>query len=154
MKQSPFLCLMRRRFWAFRSWGNPAVVIIVLIVLIVTPIPELFCYQKFINYAGRTHLIFTNIYVINISDCCEFCQMLCFSQFSQNPRITPPFFILRQVLFPISLKDSHRSAHRLQQGAWMEDSHSPVFFILLLTPLHQNFPHFYKLRIVFARNVM
>ena len=89
MKQSPFLCLMRRRFWAFRSWGNPAVVIIVLIVLIVIPILNLFCYQKFINYAGRTHLIFTNIYVINISDCCEFCQLLCFLQLSQNPRFNP-----------------------------------------------------------------
>ena len=39
---------------------NPAVVFIVLVVLIVTPIPALFCYQKFINYAGRTHLIFIN----------------------------------------------------------------------------------------------
>ena len=153
MKQRPFLCLMRRRFWAFRSWGNPAVVIIVLIVLIGTPILNLFCYQKFINYAGRTHLIFTNIYVINISDCCEFCQMLCFSQFSQNPRITP-LFILRQVFSLTSLKDSHRSAHRLQQGAWMEDSAFPCFLYPPPTPLHQNFPHFYKLRIVFARNVM
>ena len=82
--------------------GNPAVVIIVLTVLIVTPILNLFCYQKFINYAGRTHLIFTNIYVINISDCCEFCQMLCFSQFSQNPRIPPPFYSATSIFPDIS----------------------------------------------------
>ena len=77
------------QFLSIEIRGNPAVVIIVLIVLIVTPIPDPFCYQKFINYAGRTHLIFTNIYVINISDCCEFCQLLCFLQLSQNPRFNP-----------------------------------------------------------------
>ena len=33
---------------------------VVFIDLIVTPIPALFCCQKIINYAGRTHLIFTN----------------------------------------------------------------------------------------------
>ena len=88
IKQSPFLCLMRRNFWAFRLWKHccrihrpdrPHH----------HPGPDLFCYQKFINYAGRTHLIFTNIYVINISDCCEFCQMLCFSSLSPNPRLNP-----------------------------------------------------------------
>ena len=126
--------------------------IIVLTVLIVTPILNLFCYQKFINYARRTHLIFTNIYVIITVIDVSFVSCYAFLHSPKIPDLTP--FTLRQVLFPISLKDSHRSAHRLQQGAWMEDSHSPVFFILLLTPLHQNFPHFYKLRIVFARNVM
>ena len=153
MKQSPFLCLMRRRFWAFRSWGNPAVVIIVLIVLIGTPILNLFCYQKFINYTGRTRLIFANIYVINISDCCEFCQMLCFSSLSPNPRFNP-FYSATSIFPDISQRLAQIGTQASTGGHGWKTPHSPVFLILLLTPLHQNFPHFYKLRIVFARNVM
>ena len=64
----PFSLINAMQFLSIEIRGNPAVVIIVLIVLIVIPILNLFCYQKFINYTGRTRLIFTNIYVINISD--------------------------------------------------------------------------------------
>ena len=89
------------------------------------PSPDPFCYQKFINYAGRTHLIFTNIYVIITVIDVSFVSCYASCNSPQIPDLTP--FTLRQVLFPISLKDSHRSAHRLQQGAWMEDSAFPCF---------------------------
>ena len=88
MKKSYFLCLMRRKFWA-SDHGKPCCRDHRPDRPHRHPSPDPFCYQKFINYAGRTHLIFTNIYVINISDCCEFCQLLCFSSLSQNPRFNP-----------------------------------------------------------------
>ena len=105
---------------------SPAVVIIVLTVLIVTPILNLFCYQKFINYTGRTRLIFTNIYVIITVIDVSFVSCYAFLHSPKIPEL-PPLFILRQVFSLTSLKDSHRSAHRLQQGAWMEDSAFPCF---------------------------
>ena len=79
--------------------GNPAVVIIVLIVLIVIPILNLFCYQKFINYARRTHLIFTNIYVIITVIDVSFVSCYAFLHSPKIPEL-PPLFILRQVFFP------------------------------------------------------
>ena len=114
MKQSPFLCLMRRRFWAFRSWGNPAVVIIVLIVLIVTPIPELFCYQKFINYAGWLCLTFLNKYVIIIVIAMSFVSCCDFNYFSEILDLSPE--CADAGTFPAPRKKSDKSAHRLQQG--------------------------------------
>ena len=115
------------------------------------PSPDPFCYQKFINYAGRTHLIFTNIYVINISDCCEFCQLLCFLQLSQNPRFNP--FYSATSTFPDLSQRLAQIGTQASTGGMDGRLRIPLFS-LSSRQLHQNFPHFYKLRIVFARNVM
>ena len=68
---------------------SPAVVIIVLTVLIVTPILNLFCYQKFINYTGRTRLIFTNIYVIITVIDVSFVSCYASCNSPQIPDLTP-----------------------------------------------------------------
>ena len=77
------------QFLSIEIRGNPAVVIIVLTVLIVTPILNLFCYQKFINYTGRTRLIFTNIYVIITVIDVSFVSCYASCNSPQIPDLTP-----------------------------------------------------------------
>ena len=88
----PFSLINAMQFLSIEIRGNPAVVIIVLIVLIVlivTPIPDPFCYQKFINYTGRTRLIFTNIYVIITVIDVSFVSCYASCNSPQIPDLTP-----------------------------------------------------------------
>ena len=77
---------------------------------------DLFCYQKYINYAGWLCLTFLNKYVIIIvialnSVCC-----FDFNFFSEILDLSPVY--PEAGTFPTSRKESHKLAHRLQQGGY------------------------------------
>ena len=122
MQTSPFLCLMRLKFCALKITKRPSICgdfkpssfklgLFVIKNLSIT--------QEEHTWFSQTFMWLISVIVVSFVSCYAFCNS------PKIPDLTP--FTLRQVLFPISLKDSHRSAHRLQQGAWMEDSAFPCF---------------------------